>query len=148
MPEEVSVTFSDKAEKLEEALLNYPDQPVCPLEQLFAPGVYLRKITMPPCIGMGHKHKTEHFNIIMKGKVNVMIGDEVVQYVEAGDIFVSKPGDQKILHILEETVWLTVHANPDDITDEETLDNMMIEKSKTFLNHQEKLEEAESCHIG
>jgi quercetin dioxygenase-like cupin family protein len=99
-------------------------------------------------VGLGHKHKTEHFNIILEGHALVMIGEEVVQEVRAGDIFVSKPGDQKILHMLEKTVWITIHANPTDEKDTNILDDMMIEKSEVFLAHEKRLKEGNVCLTG
>ena len=76
-------TFTEKADKLAEALLNNPDKPETSVEQMFAPGVYLRKFSAPGGVmGLGHAHKTEHFNIILKGRVRVMIGEEVIQEVK------------------------------------------------------------------
>jgi|TARA_Y100000310_G_scaffold238398_1_gene241772 hypothetical protein len=143
-------SFSEKCEKLEHALLNIPkeEQAVCPLEHFFAPGIYMRKITMPKGVtGMGHKHTGKHYNIIMRGKVNVMIGEELIQVVKQGDIFISQEGDQKVLHMVEETEWMTVHHNPDDETDIETLEKRYTTHSDTFKEHQKMLEE-ETCHTG
>ena len=131
-------SFNDKAEEFEGQMLAKP-QVDCPLRHMFAPGVYLREITMPAGTDvLGHEHKTEHFNVVMKGKAEVMNGKEVVEIIEAPYIFKSGPGVRKALKIIEEMVWVTVHVT--DETEISKLDETLIQKSDTFINHQKNLE--------
>lgn len=102
------------------------------LEQLPAPvwsdfcqGVYLRKITMPVGVTIGAVHKTEHFNIILRGRVRVMIDGETFKEYTAGAIFKSGIGAQKVLNVIEECEWVTIHATPE--TDEDKIESMLIE---------------------
>lgn len=91
----------------------------CPLKHHFAPGVYLREIFMPAgAIVIGKIHKTEHFNIIQKGRVS-LIGEGETKILEGPCTFISKAGVQKVLYIHEDTVWSTIH-----ITDERDLDRL------------------------
>lgn len=91
----------------------------CPLKHYFAPGVYIREITMPAgAIIIGKIHKTEHFNIIAKGRVS-LVSEDHTQLLEAPVTFISKPGVQKVLYIHEKTVWSTVH-----VTEERDLDRL------------------------
>lgn len=98
-------------------MAKHPQVP-CPLKHHFAPGVYIREITMPAgAIVIGKIHKTAHFNIIQRGRC-VIVG--AAGHLELGPCtFVSEPGIQKTLLILEETVWSTVH-----VTDERDLDSL------------------------
>lgn len=86
----------------------------------FAPGVYIREIFMPAdSIFIGKIHKTEHFNIVQKGKVTIVNDDYSTTVLIAPCTFVSKPGVQKVLYIHEDTIWSTIH-----ITDERDMDKL------------------------
>lgn len=98
----------------------------CPLKHLFAPGVYIREIWMPAgSIVIGKIHKTEHFNIVQKGRVSVFSPDRQREIIEGPITFLSAPGIQKVLYIHEDTVWSTVHVTDD--RDLERLEKALIE---------------------
>jgi len=106
-------------------LKNLP-QVACPLTHLFAPGVYLRQITMPAgTLVIGKIHRTEHFNVIERGKFAIRHDDGRVETLQAPVTFVSKAGVQKVLYIIEDTVWKTIHATSE--TDLEKLEALLIE---------------------
>lgn len=89
-------------------LLKLP-QVECPLEHHFCDGVYARQITMPAnTFIVGKRHKTAHFNIILKGKAKVLI-DGVVSIIEAPCILNSNIDVRKVLFIIEEMTWVTIH---------------------------------------
>lgn len=95
-----------------------------PLRHIFAPGVYLREITMPAGWAfLGERHLTRHANIVSQGRVSFRAGG-AVQTVEAPYTFVSEPGVQKMLYIHEKTVWTTVH--PTTETDIDRLEALLI----------------------
>jgi len=105
-------------------------QTECPLKHYFAPGVYIREITMPAgAIIIGKIHKTEHFNIIQQGKVS-LIHEDKTELLEGPMTFVSKGGIQKVLYIHEETVWSTVHTT--DERDLDKLEALLIEPDSTY----------------
>ena len=119
-------------ERVEGSLLKLP-QVDCPLVHRFAPGVYLREITMPAMsVIIGHEHKTEHFNVVTKGKAIVLMDGER-HLIQAPQTFVSKAGVRKVLLVLEEMVWATVH--PTEETDLGRLEELLITKSQTWLEH-------------
>lgn len=90
---------------------------ICPVRNLFGPGVYLRECSIPAGTTiMGAEHKTAHFCFISKGRIRVTTADGIRDFV-AGDVFLSQPGDQRSGHALEDTLWTTIHANPDDCQD-------------------------------
>jgi len=94
----------------------YPQLEI-PVTHRFSPGIYAREITMPAGMtGVGHKHRTRHLNMAMTGRALVTI-DGVTTEITAPFVFESAPGAQKAFHVLEDLCWITIHANPDDISD-------------------------------
>jgi len=103
-----------------------------PVTHRFAPGVYLREIFMPKgSIIVGKIHKTEHFNIILTGKVSVFTV-EGVEVFEAPHTFVSKAGVQKVVLMHEDCQWQTVH-----VTDKTEIED--IEKDVIAENYDDDL---------
>jgi len=134
MSEEVSVPINDQIENLERELLSLP-QVECPLKHNFAPGVYMREITMPAgSLIIGHEHLTEHFNVILTGKARVMI-DGVIEDLVAPCYFISKPNVRKVLYIVEEMKFATIH--PTEETSVDVLEQTLIRKSNSFIKHEE-----------
>jgi hypothetical protein len=128
----------DKAE-LERKLLPIGDLQ-CELVHLFAPGVYIRGIHMPAGAWvLGHEHKTEHFNIVLTGKANVVMDGKKVEEISAPAIFKSGPGVRKLLFIVEDMHWLTVH--PTDETNVAKLEDMLVVKSEAWREHHASLEQ-------
>jgi hypothetical protein len=114
---ELELSWKDKIRILMDNLSTQV-QTECPLKHYFAPGVYVREIFMPAgTIVIGKIHKTEHFNIIQKGRCYLFNEDRSQELLEAPVTFVSKAGKQKVLYICEDMIWSTVH-----ITNERNLD--------------------------
>lgn len=122
-------------ERMEADLLPLP-QVDTPLTHHFAPGVYLREISMPAgSFVLGHEHTTGHFNIVLSGSARVVIVGESGEFGEATRItapcvFSSGPGVRKALLIDEDMRWLTVHATNE--TDVEKLESVLVRKSEAF----------------
>ena len=107
-----------QAEMLKEEQLDLP------LVHEFTPGIYMRTIFMPAGARViGKTHKTTHFNIIHSGRANVMIDGEWKE-LKAPDMFVSGADVKKVLYILEDMTWSTVHHIEDDwlVMDGEEID--------------------------
>lgn len=101
-------------------------QTECPVVHRFAPGVYLREIHMPAdTVVIGKVHKTEHFNILVKGACLIVHQDGTREELRAPMTFVSKAGVQKVLYILEDMIWQTVHVTQE--TDMEKLAAEIVE---------------------
>jgi hypothetical protein len=126
-----------RIEEMERAMLEMP-QVNAPVTERFAPGVYLREIFMPAgALIIGHEHRTEHFNIVLQGSALVAI-DGVVEEIIAPATFVSKPGVRKVLLIIEDMIWQTVH--PTTETDPAKLEDMLIVKSEGFQEVERQLQ--------
>ncbi len=127
------MTHSIDIPKLEADMLKLPQAEHC-VEHIFAPGVYVRQIFMPAgAFLIGHTHKTEHLNVVLKGKARVLVDGKVVE-ISAPFTFKSGAGAQKVLYILEDMIWQTIHAT--DETDVQKLEAMLVRKSPVYLSHQ------------
>ena len=131
-------TVNEQIASIEAELLKYK-QIEFPLKHLFAPGVYIREITMPRgehgVLVIGHEHKTEHFNIVLTGRAIVLSGEEL-HYISAPSVFVSKAGVRKVLVIVEDMRWLTVH--PTSETDLKKLEDELVVKTPAALTYEER----------
>jgi hypothetical protein len=133
------VLTQKKVETLGRALAQFEQTPL-PLTHHFAPGIYVREIFMPAgTIVIGRKHKTEHLNIIERGSCYYVDDDMRRHDLIAPCTFVSKAGAQKVLYIVEDCVWKTVHANPDDEHDLSVLLDRLTE-APTVVPEQKQLE--------
>jgi hypothetical protein len=144
-PDSANRNRLSKIEEIEGQLLQLPQVDV-PLNHMFAPGVYAREVVMPTdSFVIGHEHKTEHFNIILTGRATVMM-EGVIHDIKAPAIIKSNRNVRKILYIHEEMHWVTIH--PTDETNIEKLEEMLVVKSDTYLNHQTQKEiEALQAHL-
>ena len=104
-----------------------------PVVHRFAPGLYIREATMPRgTFVIGHTHKTECLNVMLKGRMDLMDDEVGMKRLEAPQTFVSKPG-RKAAFIREETVWLNIWAT--DETDIEKLEEMFLDKPEFWDEH-------------
>lgn len=125
-----------RLERIEARLLATPVQAEHELTHSFAPGVYLREILMlKDTILIGHEHKFEHFNIVLSGKALVYMDGKVAE-ITAPCYFKSGAGVQKVLYIIEDMRWATIHQNTDEERDVEKLEDALITKSETFKSFQ------------
>lgn len=121
----VTESFSNKIAAIVGELKTH-EQTECPVTHRFAPGVYLREIFMPAdTVVIGKIHKTEHFNILIKGACLIVHDDGRREELRAPMTFVSKAGVQKVLYILEDMIWQTVHVTAE--MDMEKLEAELIE---------------------
>jgi hypothetical protein len=102
--------------RLQEAML--PIQ--CPQPEpthFFAPGMYLRELTVPAgMLLVGKIHKHSHFLVVTKGRAEV-ISEFGRTIVEPGHISVSQAGVKRVVLALEDTQFITVHLNSTDTED-------------------------------
>lgn len=109
-------------DRVEADLANYPSVDL-PLEHFFPPGLYVRKIFMPAnTYVVSMKHKTTHPFFILKGKVAVLKesidgGLEQEALYAGGDMGITRPNTKRFLFNIEDTTWVTCHANAENIED-------------------------------
>lgn len=112
-----------------------------PLRHYFMPGVYLREMFVPKGGWITSKvHKTTHGYIVSAGAINVITPKELVRVVApyTGE---SKAGVRRMGFVLEDCIWTTIHANPDNCKDIPTLEARLFKTYKNPLLKEAKLEE-------
>lgn len=94
-----------------------------PLVHRFPEGMYVREIFMPKgSIVTSRVHKYESPFFITQGDVSVFTeGEEGIARYVAPFTGITKPGTRRVLYMHEDTVWITVHLNPENETDPEKL---------------------------
>ena len=98
-----------------------------PLEHFFTPDLYCRQIFVPADhTVVTAVHKSEHITIALKGHCVVVdeIGDR--KDIIAPCIFVTKPGTQRAVYALTDTIWATVHSYQDEDKSLETVGKALV----------------------
>ncbi len=124
------IAFEDLMRKQPQVELKHKDH--------FSFGVYARELFIPKGVILtGKIHKFENLNVMTKGRMAVLIGDDVLE-VEAPFVIVSPPGTKRIAMALEDTIWLTVHG-----THEKDLDKIeeffIAQNDKEFIEFKQML---------
>lgn len=89
------------------------------LRHIFTPGLYLREYSAKAnTLTVSRIHKTDHPFIVSKGVVSVWI-DGVETIIEAPYSGITKAGTRRVLFVHEDLIWTTVHANPDNLNENE-----------------------------
>lgn len=133
---------NDAIDALEAALLNRYPKIECPLNHSFGNQLYVREIFMPAGSKVTSKiHKKRHPYFVMQGKVRVWTYDSGWQLIEGPHFGWTNPGTRRVLDVIEDTFWITCHANPDDTEDLEIIEERIIEKHINPLIHEARLHE-------
>lgn len=124
-----------QAYELQSAIESLPDELKIDLEPIhyFADGMYLRSLFIPEgvvCVGEVHRHS--HFTILAEGKSKIVSQDGDLE-VEAPYVFVSTPLAKRSVYAITDCTWITVHLNPDNNTDIETVENDHVIKDEKEL---------------
>jgi quercetin dioxygenase-like cupin family protein len=120
---------------------------ICGLKHHFAPGVYARETTVPAGMAVvGHRHKHEHLNIVLKGKAIVVCEGQEPKMIEGPCVFVSGGGVRKAAIVIEDFTILNIHATEE--TDLEVIEAQTIEKTDDFMEMVELIEQAKALAGG
>ena len=133
-------------QRLEDAMMGLP-QIDLPLKHTFTTGVYSREIFLPKdSIVVGKIHRHDHLNFISHGKVTVLTKDGL-QTISGPCTMVSSAGTKRAVYAHEDTVWTTIHANPDDEKDIDKLEEVIIAKNYDEFPIHEKVEMIEETKM-
>jgi hypothetical protein len=125
----------DKIDALETLMLREPQVEIEPVNY-FASGLYAREITIKAgTLLTGKIHRTEHLNIVSKGRIIVWTEDGMRE-VAAPFTMVSRPGTKRVGYALEDTVWTTIHATTE--TDLVKLEAELIAPTRAALGEKEE----------
>ena len=136
--------FERIAVSLAQALLELPPEMRVELktEHRFTEGLYIREMRAPAgSLIIGHLHRDACPNFILKGKILVVMNGSAT-LAQAGDTVISCPFVRKLGQVLEDCVWTTVHANPDNCTDIATLEARLLDLESAKVLYPEELAHA------
>ena len=130
-PSENPAEMRAKIMKLESAMMAMPEHHIeCKVTHHFADGVYMRELLIPKgCCLTGKIHKTEHMNILSQGEMTVWT-ESGMKRLSASTVIKSLPGIKRVGFAHEDSIWITVHHNPEGEKDLDKLEEMII--AKTF----------------
>jgi hypothetical protein len=124
-----------KIDQLEALMRREPQVEIEPVHH-FAHGLYAREITIKAgTLLTGKIHRTEHLNIVSKGRIIVWTEDGMRE-VSAPFTMVSHPGTKRVGYALEDTVWTTIHATAE--TDLMKLEAELIAPTRAALDEREE----------
>ena len=90
---------------------------IAPIKHTFADGVYIRQMDMAAgTVVVGAIHKHLHVWFLLEGDLTIATQDTVKNYV-APCYVISKPGTQRVLYANEDSVFVNIHKNPNEIKD-------------------------------
>lgn len=115
-----------------------------PVYHKFYGGVYIREAVLPAnSLIVGHRHKTDHLNMMLSGKMMMLkeTGEWVI--IEAPYMSLGKPG-RKVAVTLEECVWQNIH--PTTETSVEKVEEMFLEKDKFEMTNSQNIIDVEEDH--
>jgi len=133
-PSEDAIASASVMDRIEYGITQLPPVDV-PLTHLFTPGLYVRTMHVPAGVLItSMEHKTEHPWILLRGVLDVISDTENIRY-EAPCMGVTPPGTKRLAYIHEDVVWITFHANPQDITDPEAIGcEILVESTNPLLD--------------
>lgn len=78
------------------------------------PGVYMRELTMPAgAVIVGKRHAQVHAVMMTRGEC-VVVTERGQETMTAPCTFISPAGEKRVLFIISETTWVTVHRTDAD----------------------------------
>jgi quercetin dioxygenase-like cupin family protein len=129
--------FIEQVEKIENILIdsNSPDifvgnSDALPLTHSFSEGIYVREIFIKKgMFVIGKIHNFEHTFFLMKGKLKIY-SEQGVKEIEAPYYGNASAGTKRFAIALEDSVFVNVHPNPNNIKEIEQLEEMYVSSSK------------------
>lgn len=123
----MDIEKQDSGNKIERLASIMSSMPQMELETQhhFADGMYARSVFRPAgTLIVGKVHKKEHFYIIVQGRVQVTTENGVSE-LQAPAILTSKPGTQRAVLAMEDSLCMTVHRT--DKTDLDEIEQELVE---------------------
>lgn len=138
--------FRNKVMSLENKMLSSDNEHIVkgnsdmfPLTHSFSDGVYIREMSMlKGGIVIGKIHNKSHTWFLMKGKIKVATEDSVVTY-SAPTYVNAKAGAKRVIAAIEDSVFVNIHPNPDNIKNTDELENILTCKTyDEYINYKVK----------
>ena len=101
----------------------------CPLRHTFSDGIYVREIFLPKGVTVvGKIHKHDHPNFLRVGQV-IVATENGLETITAPCSMISPAGTKRVVHALQDCIWVTVHTNPTNTKDLVKIEDHVIAKS-------------------
>lgn len=111
-----------------------------PVVHTFNDGQYIRELTAKAgLLIVGHKHKKEHINIFLKGKI-ALLTEDGWKIMEAPQYFIGG-ATQKVAYIIEDMTWLNVHRT--NLTDIDAIEAEIYDTANVYKENTAKLNRIE-----
>ena len=106
-----------------------------PLKHTFADGVYVRQMDMKAdSLVVGAIHNHLHVWFLLTGHLAVSTEDAIEEFI-APCYVVADPGSKRVIYAMEDSIFVNIHKNPDNIKDIEKLEKEIV--SLTFEEYEE-----------
>ena len=150
---DIDLPYREKVEKLQQLLIDslpneidiadngetvvYPNQ--TKYNHYFSDGLYVREMFCEKdYLGFTIIHNTANPLFLMKGKV-AFSSEDGVEELTAPTFILTKPGTKRICYWIEDSVIVTVHPNPDGLTDLDEIEKKMF--SSTWDQYDESIKQ-------
>tara|TARA_R100001082_G_scaffold110805_2_gene91853 strand:- start:2551 stop:3015 length:465 start_codon:yes stop_codon:yes gene_type:complete len=106
-----------------------------PLKHTFADGIYIRQMDMKAgSIVVGAIHNHLHVWFLLTGHLAVATEDTIEEFI-APCYVLSEPGNKRVIHAIEDSIFVNIHKNPKNIKDIKKLEEEIV--SLTFKDYEE-----------
>jgi len=128
--------FMEQVERIEKLFINSGSADIfvgnsdeLPLTHSFSDGIYTREILIRKgMFAIGKIHKSDHTFFLMKGKL-LLCTQEGVKEIEAPFYGTASAGTKRVAIALEDTIFVNVHPNPNNIKEIEKLEDIFVVNS-------------------
>lgn len=94
----------------------------------FADGLYVRELPMQArALWVSKIHRERHPFFILAGRAAVWSDDKGWHEIVGPHWGFTEPGTRRVIWTIEDTVWITVHANPENTDSVDELEQRIIE---------------------
>jgi len=132
----INAEFINKVEQLESSMLAM-DTPLIakgnsdmfPLKHSFSEGIYIREMFMKKTgVVIGKLYKISHTWFLLEGEITVATDEGVNHYIAPCYVYAPE-GTKRVIYAVEDSVFVNVYPNPENITDIPALEDMLTCKS-------------------
>ena len=117
-----------------------PEVPEIPIKHDFADQIYVRQMNMSAgqvVVGAIHNHL--HAWFLLTGRVYIIEGEEKIEHI-APCYTISKPGAQRVIYAVEDSIFVNVHKNPSNTQNIKELESEIVSMTiEEFNNKNNKL---------
>ncbi len=112
-----------------------------PVTHILVGDKYIREMRIPAdTLFIGRTHLNGHIVKLASGSV-LNVSEEGTVQIDAPYEFKSEPGYQAVFYTLTDVVGLTVHDNPDGVTDTKLLEDRDFERLTTLLERGQEVQQ-------